>query len=1227
MSRALLGALALLALAACRPAPDLSWHEEPGYRWRALDVPRRGGPGFTPLDPEATGLLFRNDVDDSTLVRNRILAQGGGVAFGDVDGDGLVDVYLCRTVGPNALYRNLGGWRFEEVAAARGVGAADRNSTGAVFADVDGDGDLDLVLTALGGPNAVFLNDGTGHFTERTEGLEGQAGSTTSTLADVDGDGDLDLFVTNYKAYTTLDRLSPQERAFDQVVREVAPRRFEVLPRYRDEYKLVYREELAGVTLVQRADPDAFYLNDGTGRFRREPMAGNPRFLDETGRPLAEEAEDFGLAARFADLNGDGAPELYVVNDFEDPDQFWVNDGRGGFRLADRVALRSTSNSGMAVDVSDVNRDGHVDLFEVDMLSADRRQLMTQIPTHTAVPARPGDVTLRPQMQRNTLQLSRGDGTFAEVGRLAGLEASGWTWSVMFLDVDLDGWEDVLVGTGHPWDLMDGDTQMRLRNRLVDIDWRRMSWEFPSLPLPNYAYRNRGDLTFEDVTTAWRFGLESDYSHGMAAGDLDGDGDLDIIVNRFRAPALVLRNDATAPRVAVRLVGEGPNSAGIGSRIRVLGGPVPVQQKEVTAGGLYLSHSETVYSFAADQADDLTIEVHWRDGRRSTVTGVRPNRLVEIFQRGASVPDAEPGPASAPTPTPLFTDQTAALGGHRHHEVAYDDFARQLLLPNAFSQLGPGAAWFDLDQDGDDDLFIGTGTGGRLGAFRNDGGTLRPWNRFVRLTAGDLTGLVGWHAGTGRAMLLAGQSNYEAPDQEAALAIPGVVSFDLEGEWALVPGDSVSVGPLAAADVDGDGDLDLFVGGRIYPGGYPFSPSSRLLRNDNGTLVPDLQNAAVLTGIGLVSAAVWSDVDGDGDPDLLLAIEWGQIRLLRNDRGRLTPAPLPGLDGRYSRWNGLATGDFDGDGRPDLVATSWGRNLQHRADEANPLLLFFGYFKSGGRPDVLLGQFDERVKGVAPLVSFGRLGVALPDAAVRLRTYNAFADATVDQVLGPSARDAVRLGATSFDHVVALNRGDRWEVRPLPLEAQFAPSFTAVVADFDGNGTEDLFLTQNFFPVEVSVPRYDAGRGLLLSGDGSGGFLPLPAAASGIAVYGDQRGAAASDYDRDGRVDLVVPQNGAETRLFRNTGARAGLRVVLEGHPGNPAVVGALVRLVTDAGVGPSREVPAGSGYWSQHGLVPVLGWPAGATPVEVRVRWPGGGESVVPVPPGAVEVRVPRPR
>ena len=384
----------------------------------------------------------------------------------------------------------------------------------------------------------------------------------------------------------------------------------------------------------------------------------------------------------------------------------------------------------------------------------------------------------------------------------------------------------------------------------------------------------------------------------------------------------------------------------------------------------------------------------------------------------------------------------------------------------------------------------------------------------------------------------------------------------------------------------------------------------------------DTVNAPLFAGMGMVSSASFADLNGDGWPDLVVAIEWGTVRVFLNQSGRFQPATeIPGLAGRYSRWNGLATGDLDGDGRLDLVATSWGRNTEHHASDDRPLLLYFWPFGGRVRPGLVLAQHDARIGGPAPLATFERLRLTLPNVPQEIRTFGMYADATVDQVLGPLAPRSIRLGATTLDHTVFLNRGDRFEARPLPFEAQCAPAFYAGIADFDGDGNEDLVLSQNFFATEIATPRYDAGRGLLLLGDGAGGLEPVPGQRSGLLVYGEQRGAAYADFDRDGRLDLAISQNGAPTRLFRNAGARPGLRVRLTGPVGNPTAVGAQLRLRYGERSGPVREVQAGSGYWSQNGAVQVLG--RDGEPTALWVRWPGGREQVVALSSGQAEITV----
>ena len=1259
------------------PAQDFAWQTEGGARSAALTIPANGKIGFTLLSAAQTSVGFTNTISEWEGASNRVLLNGSGVAAGDFDNDGWPDLYFCSLNGRNTLCKNLGGWRFADVTEQAGLKRDRRYYRGAVFADVNGDGSLDLLVCVLGGGTLCYLNDGKGKFTDATATARtGSAfGSMTLALADVDGNGTLDLYVANNRTDDMRDR--------GQLNLRMVNGKMTVPPELQDRFLVVNGQ------VQEYGEPDQLYLNNGQGRFTPVSWTGG-RFRAEDGGPLAQPPLDWALTAAFRDINGDGFPDLYVCNDFWTPDRVWLNDGLGRFRAAPWLALRNMSASSMGVDFADIDRDGHLDFFVADMWSRDPRLRKRQKPAQNPAVAPPGLIDDRPQFMRNTLYTGRGDGTFAEIANYAGVAASEWSWSPVFLDVDLDGYEDLLITAGHAKDVQDLDALAQIRAK--QHSWAGFTNEaarqkaftqelmehmrlYPPLDAPVVAFRNRGGARFEEVTANW--GTEQPgVHHAIAMADFDRDGDLDLAVNNLGSAAGVYRNNSPASRVAVRLKGLPPNTQGIGARVKLLGGAVPMQSQEIISGGRYMAGSDPMLVFATgSKTSDMTLEVTWRKGTRSVITNVHANRLYEIDEAGAQPSSLAP---RASRLAPLFTDATTALN-HRHHEAPFEDFARQPLLPFKRSQFGPGVAWFDLDGDGRAELFIGSGRGGKIAGYRVKGA-----GEFEAITSSavpplpdDATGLAGWVSASGRRALLAGLSGYEGDAVPSAIRIElggsSLVSSNLwpEGRVPRVPNQirdsrssslqELGSGAPATADMDGDGDLDLFIGGTVMAGRYPEATAARLYRCVGEQLELDADNTKTLAHAGLINGAVWSDLDGDGFPELILACEWGPVRVFRNERGRLTAwdAPLT-LNSQLSTlnqltglWTGITTGDLDGDGRMDIVAGNWGLNSEYRATREQPLQMYYGDLLDRGTVNLIETEWDSLSRAVAPRHRLDVLSRELPMLPERFATHRAYSEATLIGVLGPLQSRARKAEAVTLASMVFLNRGDRVEAEALPREAQWAPAFGVSVADFDGDGLEDVFLAQNFFALAPETPRLDAGRGLLLRGVSSlplsrpsgtlspapsGGegrgegapqiverelLTPIPGHQSGIEVYGEQRGVAVSDYDADGRTDLVVAQNGAATRLFRNVGGRAGLRVRLTGPPGNPAGVGAQVRLKYGERFGPMREIHGGSGYWSQDDAVQVLGLGGLERPTHVWIRWPGGKIATVETPASASEVTI----
>ena len=577
------------------------------------------------------GINFSNLLSTKSIKDNRHRLNGSGVTMGDINGDGLLDIYFARLEGANSLYKNLGNWKFKDITSSAGVACENQFSTGATFADIDGDQDIDLLVTSLGGPHKYFANNGQGQFYDMTvqAGLLQNKGATTMALADIDGDADLDLYVANYKTYTVKDLYLPQEIRLDKVISQNESGYY-INSEFKEDYSLKILDNRL-LMRFEHGELDNFYINEGEGIFTPVSLLGK-RFNQPDSEQFPE-LRDWGLTVRFQDIDDDGDPDIYVCNDFESPDRVWINDGKGIFFSESNFSIRNSSWATMGIDFSDINRDGNIDFFILDMLSRQHKKRMTQMLYAPPISSPIGQTNDRPQHSRNSLFLNRGDNTFSEISQLSGVDASDWSWSNLFLDVDLDGYEDVIISTGHFYDALDGDALNQLSNRnFYDLeDWQNSLFDYPSLELPNVAFRNLGNLRFEDMSSEWGFS-SVDISHGMALGDLDNDGDLDVVMNRLNDPAAIYRNDSSAPRIAVRLRGDSPNTQGIGAKVKLLGGPVD-QMKEIISGGSYLSGSDPLVSFAAwDEKREFTLEVTWRSGEMSRIEGVKGNRLYEVYE-------------------------------------------------------------------------------------------------------------------------------------------------------------------------------------------------------------------------------------------------------------------------------------------------------------------------------------------------------------------------------------------------------------------------------------------------------------------------------------------------------------------------------------------------------------------------------------------------------------------
>lgn len=1162
---------------------------------------------FELLPSAQTGVDFEVSIDTEHPMRHVFGASGfamGGVAIGDFDNDGLPDLYLVSGPAKNRLFRQTAGFQFTDVTEVAHVDGGDNWGTGATVVDIDDDGDLDLYVCNYDAPNLLYINAGDGTFSESAEsfGLDIRDATLMATFCDYDRDGHLDVYLLMNRYY------SPERHTLQEMAEFVdgTPR---IVPELRKFYTIETLPD-GGKTVEIYGRTDRLLRNNGDGTFS-----------DATAQ-AGLQGEGRGLSATWWDYNQDHYPDLYVGNDFTDADRLYRNNGDGTFTNVIAETVPHTSWFSMGADSADINNDGRLDLLTADMAAT----------THFKAKLNMGEMDRKSrwflenaeprQYMRNALYLNTGTSRFMEVAALAGVASTDWSWAVNFADLDNDGQVDLLINNGMSRNFMDSDLtgSFDADDLGRKTEWERFA-EQPPLREQNLGFRNLGDLEFEEVSERW--GLNHvGMSFGSAIGDLDRDGDLDLVVANLDEPVSIYRNRGTADhRVVVQLRGRKSNRSGVGATVRLESDSRSNIRCMTTMKG-YLSAREPLVHFGLGRDEKVkSLSVSWPSGHEQVFTNLSVDCLYVI-----SEPDGNPIPRPAAESDVTMFKQVDYAGQVRHQETPFNDYMRQPLLPYKHSQLGPGIAFGDVNGDGREDFYLG-GAAGSVGSLclNEEGGEVRfqPVDTFDPESKYEDTGVLLFEAdGDGDLDLYIVSGSVEGEPQDPVLQ-DRLYLNDGQGVFTRAPEGSLpewmeSGSVVTAADYDRDGDLDLFVGGRVIPGKYPLTPESKLMENQKG-IFKDVTaaHAPELSNSGLVTSALWSDTDGDGWIDLLVAHEWGPIKLYKNKQGKLVDETAEaGLDQFLGWWNGIAARDLDGDQDLDLVVCNLGLNTKYKAKYNKPALLYYGDFDGSGSMRLLEAKYESDT--LYPVRGKSCSTAAMPFLANRFGTFRDFAKSSLDQIYTPECvSGAQRWEANTFESGVLINNGaGEFQFHALPRITQAAPGYGVVLTEVDGDGNADAYIVQNFFSPEPETGRMDGGLSLLLLGRGDGTFDPVEPAKSGLIIPWDAKGLAASDFNGDGAVDFAVAVNDAEPMLFENTTDTTGqnFTVGLRGRPGNPTAVGARISVVLSDGSTQTAEVYAGSGYLSQSSPRIAFGVPSGHRVERVDVSWPDGDQSQHPL-------------
>jgi enediyne biosynthesis protein E4 len=1150
----------------------------------------------------------------------------GGAAIGDLNGDQRPDLFFANGLGANRLYLQVGDFKFKDISKSAQVGGQDAWGVGAALVDVDNDADLDIYVCNYDSPNQLFINTGNGkRFMESAQayGLDLHDASVMSAWADYDNDGDLDAFVLTYRFYR------PGGRPQEPPVAFKAGQPY-ILPKY-EKYYFLQKVGPQKFTIDNCGSADHLYRNNGDGTFTDVSQAAG---IKEKGH---------GLSVTWWDYNSDGLIDIYVGNDFADPDHLYRNNGDGTFSEALADVMPSITWSSMGADCADINNDGLLDFMSAEM--APTTDYKTKV-----VMGNLGDRSWfldngwPRQIMRNHLFLNTGAGAFMEVAFLCKLAQTDWTWAPKLADFDNDGRIDVFISNGCARMSNDADVPVTIQMLIGQTEWDIWKKESP-LQEQNLAFRNEGACKFSDVSQAW--GLDHvGMSYSSAYGDLDRDGDLDLVVMCLNEEIALYRNqNTTGHRVTIKLKGAASNVNGLGAIVRLVtaAGTKHVRQMNPMTG--FASCNDPSLHFGLGQEKLIKeLEVTWPSGLQQVFRNLEVDQHYLIAE---PVDAAQSRPPKLETPDVQFVEVAEACGlAFVHRETAFDDYKRQPLLPGKLSQLGGGLAWADVNDDGLADLFVAGAKdqGGQLflnrgqGQFVVDKNNQQPFELDQRYE--DMAPLFFEANGDGAIDLLITSGSVECQANADALQ-DRLYLNDGSGHFTRAPHNTlpkhrISTSVAVCADFDRDADLDLFIGGRVIPGRYPVTPRSQLLRNDQGkftditdTFAPGLKTA------GMVTSALWSDVNKDAKIDLLVTTEWGPVRLFINAGDKLEDlTQVSGLDQRHGWWNSITGADFDQDGDIDYVVMNAGLNSKYGdATPAAPIRLYYGPLADNNVQRLIEVKYVDDTP--IPVRSLDCLLKAIPAFDKRFPTFRSYAASSLTDIFSPARlQQAERYEVNYLESCILINNWDksaaepRFTLRPLPRLAQASPGFGVVATDFEGDGLVDIYAVQNLYTRESrNTGVWNGGVGVMLRTNPQLQLDLLAPTQTGLLITGDAKGLTVCDLNHDGWPDLVATQNNARLLAFQNT-AKFGVKplaVKLRGPISNPSAIGALVTACYMDGHQQAAERYGGSGYLSQS--IATLFFGRGAQSIQsIQVRWPDGRQSSAAVASNSSTITIEHP-